>query len=469
MPQTTHKSITLLSHAPGDEAGYTLFLVIEMITILGILFTVALTDIYMVRIQAICEVHRVQAHALAESGIEKAEYFLNGPKGLFWEGSHDKDSISLYGSVTAAAQRFGFYSLVTGSGTRVRTTGTITAIAGRTLPEICRPVLTLHGKMGSIALMPGSKIRGTVVLSHGRICQGETSQEVRDAGLVVKTGESPTLPFDSSQAINTILLLSREQAAACSLKTAIQNQIVLTSEKDSIGKLDTIVVNGDCRIEGGSYSNKKIIASGTLTLTGDAQCVLCIMLAQRIVVENGKSDYCLFYSAKKCLISGGRHNSQFFGSDSITLGSKAEFGPMSLWALYRHGAADSTAAVFISPNAVINGTIICCSDTTVRGLVAVTPSVVFGKGCRLNGVCMSDGDIDMNGADVRGHLWANAIVTLKDPQHGYINYLFNVKLSESSGNGIFPLIGTTPARVMIDPVATSYSLRKRKSPGVHKP
>jgi hypothetical protein len=461
MLQAMRKSSSLLPHLSGSESGYTLFLVIEMITILGILFTVALTDIYMVRIQAIREIHRVQAHCLAESGIAKAEYFLNSSKGLFWESSVDKDTIPLYGAVNAAAQRFGLYSLVTGSGTRVRTTSAITGIAGRTLPDICRPVLTLHGKVGGLALMPGSKIKGTVVLSHGRICKGETTQEVREKGLEVERRESTTLPFDSSQAIKTVLRLEREQAAACSLKTAIQNQIILVSEKDSISKLDTIIVNNNCRIEKGSWYNKKIISSGTLTLAGDAKCVLCALLARQVVVENGSSDYCLFFSVKKSTINGGRHNSQFFATDTIDIGNKAWFGAMSLWALFRQGREDSTAAVYIAPGAVIKGTIICCSDSTARRY-SRTPSVVFGRGCRLNGVCLADGDIDMNNAAVKGHLWVRSIVTSNN-RRGYINYLFDVKLEGPAAPGIFPLIGTTPARVMIDPVATSYSVRKRKS------
>ena len=77
------------SHSKSDlsnQSGYTLFLVLELITLLTILFTVMLRDIQMVRIQAIREVHRVQARMLAESGIEKADYFLNGNEGkdLFW-------------------------------------------------------------------------------------------------------------------------------------------------------------------------------------------------------------------------------------------------------------------------------------------------------------------------------------------------------------------------------------------------
>ncbi|MGA2508407.1 MAG: hypothetical protein ABSF80_13130, partial [Chitinispirillaceae bacterium] len=458
MLQATHK---YTSHQPRvftNESGYTLFLVIEMITILAILFTIALTDIQMVRIQAIREVQRVQAHLLAESGIEKAESFLNGNRGLFWESNGDIDSIPLYGTVTAAAHRFGLYTDIIGIGTRVRTTGTITAIAGRTLPDLCKPVLTLHGKVGGLALMPGSTIKGTVVLSHGRICKGETTQEVKETGLVVERRESTTLPFDSSQATGTVLRLAREQTAACSLKTAIQNQLVLVSEKDSVCRQDTIVVNGNCRIEKGNYYNKKIITSGNLTLTGDARCVLCAFLAQRVVVENGKSDYCLFYSAKKCSISGGKHNSQFFSSDSIVIGSSAEFGPMSLWMLWRQGTADSTAAIYIASNTVVNGTIICCSDTLARRSARVS-SIVFGKGCRLNGVCMSDGDIDMNGAEVKGHLWVRSIVTSNN-RKGYINYLFNVQIEKPAVDGIFPLIGTAPAQVMVDPIATTYSVRK---------
>jgi hypothetical protein len=443
-----------------NQSGYAFFTVLVLITILGILFTFMLRDIQLVRFQSIREVHRVQSHLLAESGITKAEYLLNGNDShdLLWEGG-SVDSLPQFGSISVESRRFGLFSQIKSFGKRVRTTCCISAFAGRTVPKECLPVLVLHGKAGGMALMPGSKIRGTVVLSRGRICKGETVQEVRDSGLVVVRQEMKTLPFDSSQVITVIEKLSRDQAVVCSVKTARAGNVVLVSETDTIIRSDTLFVKGDCRIEKGSYSNKMIFATGGIAIAKDAECTRCVFLSEKVSVEGGVTDKCLFYSAKRLSISAGKHNSQFFGSDSITISGNPTFGPMSVVLLRREGVADSAAAIFLSPKTILSGTIICCSDTIARMRTKI-PSVIFGAGIVFHGVCMTDGDIDVSDSQIKGHLWARSILTARN-NRAYVNFLFNVKLEQPKVDGVFPLIGSAPLRLVMEQVSEEFAVKKR--------
>lgn len=451
-------------YAPlSNQSGYTMFLVLELIIIAMILFTVSLHESYFVRTQAAREVHAVQAKMLAQSGITKIGYFLNGNEGhgLLWESGNEIDSFPFYGTTNFRNTRFGLFSKLESSGTRIRTTSSILAIAGRTMPDECKPVLTLHGKVGSIAMMEGSSVKGTVVISHGRICRGNTTQEVREAGLSVKIQDAPTLPFDSSQVTSAMKRFSDEFAAACSTKTTIASGLTLgsASAKDSALLRDTLIVSGDCLVESGSHSNKTIIASGTLTVSSEAKCLLCRFSAKTVKVEGGSTDRCVFYSRKKLVIIGGMHNSQFLSEDSIMVGKQASFGPMSIWMLYRQGRADSCASIFIEPKAVLKGTILCCSDTAARASSRL-PSIILGKDCTLDGLCLTDGDVDINGITVKGHLWVRSIVT-SDKEHGYVNFLFNAHLEAGDKPYVFPLIGKTPASIFVDKVATSIFVRKR--------
>ena len=451
-------------HSPdlSDQSGYTLFLVLELITILAILFTVMVRDIQMVRIQAIREVHRVQARMLAESGVEKADYYLNGNGGkdLFWEGKEPIDSFPLYGSIGLENQRFGLYSLLASTGQRVRTTCVVKAFAGRTIPKECLPVLTLHGKVGGLALMPGSSIKGTVVLSHGRICQGRSSQEVKDKDLKVEIREAPSLPFDSSQIITSIERLERAWSAACSLGMDPQKQRVMAGI-DSIAVRDTVAVRGDVTLNREVLTGKTIFASGKITVSSNATLLLCACIGRSVSLEKGSTEKCLMYSRESLLISGGSHNSQCISGDSIVVGQKAALGPLSMLLMRREGREDSAAAIFIAPNTAFNGTVICSSDTSARTYARV-PSIVFGKGCKFCGACMTDGDVDINGSAISGHLWARSIVT-SDSKMAYTNFLIDVRLEEPPVDGIFPLLGGKPVHVLVDPVETKFSIRKRKT------
>jgi hypothetical protein len=445
----------------NNQSGYTLFLVLELLIIVMVLFSIMLNDIRFCRVFSIREVHRGQSRFLAESGVARAEYFLSGNEGrsMLWESDGFVDSIPFYGKITIVNKRYGLFSRIVSSGTRVRTTCRMSAIAGRRLPELCRPVLTLHGKVGGVALMPGSTIQGTVVLSHGRICRGETTQEYRDKGLTVKTDESTTLPFDSSQAITVVKGFERERAAlfAAAAGTPAANRS--DKHSDSAAAPAVEIVDGDYLLESGIHSNRTIVARGAITITGSARCIQCRFSAKKVSVDGGSTDKSVFFSERRTIVTKGNHDSQFFGCDSMVIGGSANFGSMSLWMLWREGRADSTAAVFIEPGARVRGTIICCSDTLARR-TARLPSVVFGKGCSFTGVCMSDGDINLSNARIAGHLWVRSIFSY-DNNRAYVNYLFDVSIKGENVPIVFPMVGTGVASVVIEKLSTGFSVRKK--------
>jgi hypothetical protein len=445
----------------ANETGYTLILVLVLISVVGILFSSVIKELGSVNLTTTREIQRIQARLLAESGIKRTEYFLSGGEGhtILWESQGCDEFLQMFGTIHLECYRFGLFAKIFSQGTRNRTTNSITAIIGRTPPECCNPVLTLTGKVGGLALMSNSLIKGDVILSRGRVCRGESLEDVKDNNLHLVVKSLPTLPFDSSQAISVVKELADKFKEACTMKSTVTGNVTLSSENDIIVESDELIVAGDCRIDKGTYNEKTICASGTILLTGEARCTACKLYAKRVVIDGGVADKCVFFSKEIMRINGGSYNSQAFCTDSMLITEKVRFGPMSLLMLLREGIADSTASICFSTNVNICGVIICYSDSIARNHSPV-PSVIFGKDCVLNGICMTDGDLYMKDITVRGHLWGRSIVA-SDGKKSYVNYCFNMHIEEPLVELVFPLVGIPPVSLVIEKISDEYTVKNK--------
>jgi hypothetical protein len=73
---------------------------------------------------------------------------------------------------------------------------------------------------------------------------------------------------------------------------------------------------------------------------------------------------------------------------------------------------------------------------------------------------MTDGDIDVSDSQIKGHLWARSILTARN-NRAYVNFLFNVKLEQPKVDGVFPLIGSAPLRLVMEQVSEEFAVKKR--------
>lgn len=444
----------------SNNSGYTILLVLVLISLTGILVTISIREQHFVNITATNEIKRVQVRLLAESGITRAEYFLGGGEGhtALWESESCDEEVHPMGSIHLECTRFGLFSKVVSQGTRNNTTTKITAIVGRTLPDFCKPVLTLSGKMGGVALMPTSRIQGTVVLPRGRVCRGESLEEVKDKDLHIVLRETSALPIDSAEIIGSIKVLESEFKKACTLTTDITGDVLLSSETDSLFRNGSLIVNGNCRIENGTYVEKSIFSTGTILLAGTAKCIGCKYYAKRIIIDGGITDKSVFFGSEIVKIAGGSFNSQAFCTDSIIVTEKAKFGQMCIVMLMREGVSDSTSAIRFEPGTNYHGLVLCFADSLARSH-SLMPSVIFGKGCVINGLCMTDGDIFMSDVMVRGHLRARSIVST-DGKKAYVNYCFNTTIEEPKNSVIYPLVGGSPLSLVTGTISEQYTVKK---------
>ncbi len=438
-----------------SNGGYTLYLVILVLTIAGALFTISLTEAGMVRAHAARRLQKVQARMLAQSGVERASWFFNGGDGrdLYWETDRFEEKLDDYGLITIACKRFGGYSRIVSEGTRLEQVYTIEGLAGRNLPENLEPVLTITGAIGGVVLAKGSSISGTVVLDHGIVKKDNNRRPYPGAGSWTLLDKSPALPFDSEPLDQAFDVLHKIFAGAKADTSAIDGKRFTNASFPGFNAHTILTVSGDCSFGDVRLVNGTVAVTGALTIAPGCFADGVRFIAERIEVAGGSTAQCLFYAEKKINVNAGTHNSQFFSPDTLTVDAASENGPLSLWCVRRKAGRDSSYAQLLQfdKKGVYRGTAICYTDTTQNISPAYDPpAIVLGRGSVFEGSIICDGDIDMHSVSVRGHIWAKAIVAVEDDL-SHRNYIFSSRIERPRSETPFPLLGEPPARVsMLD-------------------
>jgi hypothetical protein len=440
-------------HPLTSEQGYTLYLVLLILTVAGTLFTISLTSAAHVRVLTARHLQGLQARLLAASGLARTEYFLNGGDGhdLHWETHSFTEPVPGFGRIRIRCLRYGAFSRVSSTGIRLEKKHVLDGLLGRDVPAMLDPVLTLTSHAGGLVLEGGTRIGGKVVLHHGAVKRGRARIPLRGFRGWTDYRESPSLPFDVTPLADFMDRCAEQIAASLADSTAIRGDMRLTGKPDGPWSAKRVVVLGDCLIAGGPLEDATVIAAGTITLADKASCLGTTFLSEKIVIEGGTTRRCLFYSDTAMSIDGGTHASQFFCNDSITVGDDATFRPVSVWVSHRRLVRDTVlgGGVFFADRARVSGHVICYSDTgTTRRGIREGAAIRIGTGSTVEGTLITDGDIDIQRLRLKGHIWARSITTLRD-ETSYINWLFDCVLEPAAHEMVFPLVGDVPARVRL--------------------
>jgi hypothetical protein len=438
---------------PGNPKGYTLYVVLLILAVGVVLFTVSIAGIRSVRLFAKREVQMRQAKLLAESGIIRTEYFLNGGDGhsFGWETPGYEETIDSIGKITIAVERFGLYARVRSTGKRLSCERTIQTLFGRSVPEPLMPSLTLTGHVGGLILHNGSRVEGQIVLHHGSVYSKKNGAPLPDYARRLTQRESPPLPFDSLQLPMLFAKWQQRMETFGKAEGGIPGPLILDGQKDTLVKELPLHVKGDCVLRNIRIDGAVIAVDGTCTVGMNASVNNTAVYAKRIVVESGVTGASFFYSDSTIVIAGGNHNSQFCAIDSIAVRAGVVFGPMNVLAGYRRirkveGRGEAGGGIFLDDNATVGGTIICCSATGAdRSTMA--PSITFGKKSVVKGAIVTDGDCYMYECTILGRLWARSIVA-RDAGMSYTNYLIASTISTDAEEHRFPLLGELPMRIV---------------------
>ncbi|NLD99429.1 MAG: hypothetical protein GX640_06095, partial [Fibrobacter sp.] len=368
---------------------------------------------------------------------------------ITWETDRFEETLENYGSIILKNGRFGLFSRIESRGLLLQSVDTVSGIAGRDIPLNLQPSLTLSGHVGGLILYNGSSIDGQVVLHHGDIYRERRGRPLSEYQNRLIIRESPSLPFDSLAIPKLFEQLNNAHISLLSSKNVITANVLISNPKDTLFKNDTIVVLGNCLIDGGPLQNKTLVVSGMLMVQRNALIQLCRIYAEKVTIEDGMTDGSVFYSSKNTSINGGEHNSQFFSGDTLLCKKNASFRAMNVLACFQKAKNDSIicGGVNFEPGTRVKGTVICCRDSSARRVIS-GPAIVFGRGCVFTGVAVTDYDIDILEMQVKGHIWARSITT-SDSGKSYTNFLINSSIKRPDEQLFFPLIGGLPVEVKV--------------------
>ena len=436
-----------------NSRGYTLFLVMLILSTSAILFSISIANIRRVRVTAKKEVQKVQAKLLAESGFVRTEYFLNGGDGhsIGWETNGYEEKVDTFGIIQLRVARFGLFSRVSSTGIRRTTAYSMAGLFGRTVPGILEPALTLTGHVGGLILHKGSSVEGKVVLHHGYVYARKKGRPLPDYTRRLILRESGRLPFDSL-ALKDIFegYRAAKKTVAAETKNRV-GSLLLDGTNDSLLARKPLVVDGDCRITSKQCNGAELIVSGTCTILPGAAVSNTSCLAGKVEVDGGTTDFSFFFSEKTIDLQQGYHNSQFLACDSITVHDGVTTGTMSVFSVFRTGfMKDSltlvTGGIYCDPGMHLRGTFISGADTGVS-YSSMAPSINFGNGSTINGTIVTDGDCYLYECAITGRLWARAIVA-RDTDGSYTNYLISSSINLPVEETPFPLLGEPPVEIV---------------------
>lgn len=440
-PATTYKPISNIQHLTSNS-GYALYLVLVVLFVAGILFSVSIRSSGAAHIQSVRHVQYLQAGLLAQSGIARAEYFLNGGDGkdLNWETEEFKEKIGNYGTIIMSCRPFGLFSRVASTGSRFDKSYSLKCIMGRDVPRDLEPVITLTGHVGGLVLSQGTTIDGKVVLHHGTVKRGNNKSPIPNAQTWVTQRESPPIPFDIEK-------ISEFMENATERVSDNHNN----EPESSAVQNDFSVMHGDYDVGQNTITDRKLIVTGALTMGRGAVCRGSMFLCKQVTITDGKTDKCVFFSDSLLQIKGGAHAAQFFSNDSIIIGKDARFDAGALWVSHRVQNSDTTLSggIVFPEKVTLNGHVICFTDSIEdNSEVRVGPAVVLGEQSAFNGTIITDGDISMKNIAINGHIWARSIVTIDD-KISYKNWLLGCTVKKLKDNIPFPLLGDTPVKVSL--------------------
>jgi hypothetical protein len=434
-----------------SDSGYAMYIVLVVLLIAGIFFSISVRMSGWATVFISRQIHYLQAGLLAESGIARAEYFLNGGDNNTFDYSTDSlvEQIPGYGKILLQCNRWGGLTKVNSIGYRRKKEYAVQGILGRDIPGNISPRITLSGHIGGLVMDFSSSIEGTVVIHHGSVKRNNNYSPIPGSESWVMQRESPALPFDLKRITTFIEDAKNALEHANGNKNGFSGDKPRTMAIDSlVKKQDTIVFTENWILKNRTVENAVVVVRKKVEIGDGAVCRNCVVISKNLFITGGITTGAVFFSDSTQRIMGGNHESQFIATDSIIIGGKAQSPVYSLWISKRIVKRDTIrGGIFFQEKGDFHGHALSFTDSTHNNIVSGL-AIFIADGCVFHGTIITDGDVQMKNITLHGNVWARAIVTVKD-DIGYTNWLFGCHLQPLDGPVPFPLLGELPAKVWI--------------------
>lgn len=431
--------------------GFTLYLVVVLITVMGTLISISLSYRYSSLRQIIYHSNASKATSLAYSGLERAEYFLNGGDNhsMNWETELFKESFptgKTTGEIKLTCSRFALLSRIESVGTVLQKSDTISALFGRSVPQEFFRAITLTGHIGGMILHKGTTIDGIVKIHHGSIKRGKNRIPIAGAEKWTENGESPTYPFSIDPIRHYF-----EQCEEVLTKehTDYLGTVYINDNRDTLLLRDTLWINGSLTLDNLTIEDKVFIVQDGVSITKGSSLREVVIIAKKEIKLLGSSHNSQFYSDSSVIIAEGSHQSQFLSPDVIEVSKKATFPTFSFWINRRKVVGDTTLTgkIIFEPQGVYRGHTVSFTDSIEdKSKLHYETSIALGKYCTYEGTLMSDGDLSLIYTTIKGSLWCRSIVSY-DEGTSYKNWILGCTISSSVDNIPYLMIGKEPATI----------------------
>jgi hypothetical protein len=435
-----------------NTSGYILY---TLLIVSSISFIIFLVIVYAIRSALHISSHTIgisQAHYLAQSGIARAEYFLNGNDGhsITWETDNFEETLTDFGTIHISVKPFGLFSRILSIGKRYVFSDSLQGLTGRTIPTSMQHTLVLTSVSGGCLFLENTSVQGTIVLHHGYITNKPHGRRpVPGYEKRVFTIPSPRVPFDSIFFAKKIESMFNTVSLKYETSTSVKN--ITAAKKDTSDSSTTVSIEGDLHIES-TVSHKNYLVTGTAYLTEKASCKDILLKAQKISINGSHTEHSLFVADSGISVNGGYHNSQFIATDSIIVTGDAGFGLANCIATLRNIRKDSTftGGIYIKSEREIKGTIISLIDPKCveSKMVPYDVSISLKPGFRLKGYIITDHDVDIQKGTIEGGVWTRSVLT-KYNSISYTNALIGMSMKPLKEGILFPLIGDPPINIVI--------------------
>jgi hypothetical protein len=460
----------------SNRPGYILYTVLIILSILGIFSSIVVVSLRTTENGVRAETKKYQARLLAESGIARAEYFLNGGDGhdIAWETDSLIESMEDAGILGIACRRFGAYAKIVCSGTHLNASCIMTGIFGRHPPDTLAPVITLTGSVRGLVVCAPMLLQGTVILRTDSVYRADAGggklQKARGPSIRTINRASDSLPFSPAPLDGIFSEMQWAFARTAVDSNAIRGNLTVSGPNDTLIGKSRIAILGDCTLERVTIDNRAITITGTLTLGDSVNCNFCTFIANKTEIKSGVTDKCLFYSKRKQTVCGGFHDSQFFSEDSIVVGRNARLEAMTLLVSRKNIErlrSDTVlrGGIFFEEQGTYQGSAICyCDSSALKGSAARGSLISMGNSCSFTGYLITDGDIELGNDDIEGHLWVRTLVGRKDANKRG-NWLYARSIRPLRREMPFPLLGGLPVKLRKSETSCDYRLVRGRGDG----
>jgi len=437
-----------------ESNGFTLYIVLVLFTIFSILASVIFLEIRYVHEMVLFEKQQSQTKLLAKSGIIRAEYFLSGGDGhgIDWETPDFTETIPGYGTIKISIQKFGVFSKITSTGTRLKSHKIMSGICGRNVTKTLANSLTLSGHLGGMILPVGSDISGNIVLDHGSVYREKNGPKIPEYQNRIFNQQSSALPFDSLYMYSVFTMLAKNDTLLQKRTDVVNGDITITNQQDTLLKRDTLCCTGTFTASGVTIINKVISAKRGIKLLPDANVNTSELYTDSAMMDNCNTQYSLLFTRSKIHLDKGNHNTQFFTRDSIVIGDQVVTGAFSVFACLRDAEPKDSVlsgGIVLADNAKVNGILMCSTNPTLKKIPRCGAAIMFGKKCRVNGLIITDNDINFADATISGYMYVRSVVTSRNNM-ATTNCLFNVFIQKPCRNLPFFMTGKDQVKIVMD-------------------